>query len=987
MKEYVSSLPDKELFHYQVQQSLFSEFQVPSILCRPRIRWWLPSIYLSEEGIEYDIHSISEAGFGGAEIVPMPIEHQNKREIEWGTSRWIYYAKQALALAKKNGISIDFSMTPFWPLSLPDISDPSDPEQGAQMELDGTYIDGITREHPYCDFIPVSSEAEKDAYSVNAQCRLLAVTCAKYADKKKKILQYQSAKVLLQGKDVFYKNQRWYVNFCPEDEGEYVLFTWWEHPSGNKTCQNLQLDHYSTKATMKLIKYWENIIIPKCGEDFSNTVSMFIDSLEYETHLDWTPGFAELFSMENHYDLQPFLPALYDPFSSGCFLHFPRPQFQFDRENQQIINDYEEFLTRLYINHHIIPLMNFCRENRLNLRYQTSYGKNLELAQTAMYVTIPETETLYGADILDFYRIQSGSMHMAEQPIYSIEASAEMNGRGNGPVNSGNYQQTWGNQLWHIQRAMACGVNQIVFHGYSYEGFYKGEGNISGFIPGVHWPGYTTMNYNEFSNNWGPAQPNWIHAKQYTDFLGRMQLILRQGKAKIDIAIYRQSYEEIIDIRGARKLYDDGGILEQSGYSYEFISPSSIMLTSCIFEDNCINPNGPAYRAVIFNNIKMIPMEVASKLLEFAKKGLSIIFIGETPSEAAFHKENGNAAKIIQEVLLLHNVVQISSIDDVLDALCTLGIVPSVQYVQRAKILNVHRQDSDTDYYYFYNYANADTWPEMQKSSADKARVILHGASGIPVMLNAWNGKASPLISYKRNDNSFEIMLKLEKNESKVIAITEYPEKLGIMSPISHIEDPEVKAEYYNNQIIVKKNYNSNEYYLHSWDIEFYKWLDDATPNLHREIKKTYHNIDHLLSWKDMDVSEKYSAGIAIYHTSFVIENGWDEHIGYILKFKKICDSFRMIINGLMMENNQTATEFDIGEYLHKGENDISIEVASPLLNSLLGYYQKNKELFQLRDPDVRVPEEYGIMGDVTLISYEWINEEPDKSTVNFKGI
>ena len=99
------------------------------------------------------------------------------------------------------------------------------------------------------------------------------------------------------------------------------------------------------------------------------------------------------------------------------------------------------------------------------MRYQTSYGKDLELAQTAMYVTIPETETLYGGDILDFYRLQAGSMHLSGKQIYSIEASAEMNGRGNGGVNSGNYQQTWGNQLWHIQRAFSCCVNQAVFHG------------------------------------------------------------------------------------------------------------------------------------------------------------------------------------------------------------------------------------------------------------------------------------------------------------------------------------------------------------------------------------------------------------------------------------------------------------------------------------------------------------------------------------------
>ena len=84
-----------------------------------------------------------------------------------------------------------------------------------------------------------------------------------------------------------------------------------------------------------------------------------------------------------------------------------------NEHNDQIIRDYQEFLTRLYVDNHLIPLTRFCEKHHINIRYQTSYGKDLELAQTAMYVTIPETETLYGGDILDFYRLQAGSMHLS----------------------------------------------------------------------------------------------------------------------------------------------------------------------------------------------------------------------------------------------------------------------------------------------------------------------------------------------------------------------------------------------------------------------------------------------------------------------------------------------------------------------------------------------------------------------------------------------
>ncbi len=74
-------------------------------------------------------------------------------------------------------------------------------------------------------------------------------------------------------------------------------------------------------------------------------VSLFIDSLEFQTHLDWTWGFLESFREENQYDLAPYLPALYDPDSPGCFVSFPVPEFRFDEHNDQIIRDYQEFLT------------------------------------------------------------------------------------------------------------------------------------------------------------------------------------------------------------------------------------------------------------------------------------------------------------------------------------------------------------------------------------------------------------------------------------------------------------------------------------------------------------------------------------------------------------------------------------------------------------------------------------------------------------------
>src|SRR5699024_7484208 len=98
----------------------------------------------------------------------------------------------------------------------------------------------------------------------------------------------------------------------------------------------------------------------------------------------------------------------------------PEPDFTFNKNSEQLQNDFKDYLTDLYIENHIKPLQEFCSKHGVKLRYQTSYGKNLETARTAMYVDVPETETLYGDDYLDFYRLQSGAVHATDKQIYSI---------------------------------------------------------------------------------------------------------------------------------------------------------------------------------------------------------------------------------------------------------------------------------------------------------------------------------------------------------------------------------------------------------------------------------------------------------------------------------------------------------------------------------------------------------------------------------------
>ena len=993
MKAYPRQIPKSSLPGYETQKSLWERFASPEEADRPRIRWWVPSSYLSKEGIEFDIKSMKEAGFSGAEVVPMPrYDIPCHKTVDWGTDRWKQMSLFMLEMAEKYDFTIDFTMSPCWPLALPNIIDPSDPKQGAQVELNGAFLDGITRWNPYRGQVPVSREAVENAASVKTYPRLVAVTCAKYLEKERRILDYASARSLTLGEEVIPSPVSplfWEVDFVPEDEGEYVLFGWWEHPSGERTCGNLQLDHYGKYGAEALIRYWEEELLPSYGSHFSKVVAMFIDSLEYRTHLDWTWDGLKEFQKQNGYDLAPFLPALYDSDNTfGNFVEYAHPDFQFDLHSQEIYRDYCEFMTRLYIENHLKPLTAFCEKHGIAMRYQTAYGEGLELLQTAMHVSIPETETLYGGDILDFYRIQSGAMHLSGRKIYSIEASAEMNGRSNGKLNSGNYQQTWKNQLWHLQRAMACCVNQAVFHGYSYEGRYDGEGNQNGFLPGVHWPGYTTMRYSEFSNNWGPTQPNWIHARLYTDFLARNQMVLREGSAKIDLAIYHHCYEETIDFNGAQKLYDDGGLLEQSGYSYDFIGPASFALDSVFVTDRQLAKEQAGYQALIFDHVGDLPAEAAKDLLSFAKDGLPLIFVGAYPTKPSFHLES-EITSLIQELKALPNVRLVENRLEVKAALEEFGVFPRARYRERANLLTTCRHTEEGDYYYFYHYGNVDTFPQAEQMGRIDTEVTLRG-EGVPYLFDAWSGKIVPILSYhtssQKGERCVTVPLSLDRNDSCIIALLRNQEE------IRHRKECSFCCEIGPHKTLLLKSRTGHpetvslsdgtkqdvhfpalppERRLSDWNLSLECWSDSPIPS---ESVKTLRQISHLprlLPWKELPGCSA-AAGIGTYETTFDLDSGWEEQIGYELQIGNVCDSFSLEINGISVAPNQCSRTIDIGPYLHKGQNRLKITVASTLLNALLDYAKRHPYYDEQGRPERRQPEAYGLLEDIFLVPYSY---------------
>jgi len=267
------------------------------------------------------------------------------------------------------------------------------------------------------------------------------------------------------------------------------------------------------------------------------------------------------------------------------------------------------------------PIQSFLDGYGQALRYQTAYGKRMEQASTSMNVAIPEGEMMMIRNEFDNLRAQAGAVHMMGKREYNAELQAE-GGR--------NHAQSFDNILYFVQRAYSGGVNNLTFHGYNYSGAFSGPGNVDGHLPGVTWPGWEGFGREGYSNSWG-AEPLWKHAKQYTDFLARNSYVLKQGSAKIDLAIFRESFWDNPNSKDGDAWFKDGGLLQDMGYSYDFLALAELNLPTAVVTNGRLAASGPAYRALILNQSldtsnnpvapanKSIGLSAAKKILELGR--------------------------------------------------------------------------------------------------------------------------------------------------------------------------------------------------------------------------------------------------------------------------------------------------------------------------------------------------------------------------------
>ena len=943
-------------------------FTRPQQETAPRFRWWWPNAEVELDEIANEVAEVARAGFGGLEIAnvhhSVPGDLLNVADRGWGSPHWIAALETALAAGLEHNVEIDVTLGPSWPAALPTITPQSD---SAMKELSHglvTLASGERHNGPLPEPVTAPSKGVEGR-------TLIAVQAAKIVTiptRGQTVLSRASLVDLTSS--VSGESIDW---TAPEGADNWVLLAYWERGSGqpaeggpHTSPESYVVDHFSIRGVNALKEYWNSTILtPTVVDLLAKTGGTFFeDSLEVETHSTiWTPDVASEFKSRIGYELSPFLPTLIQT----------KEKYLYDFDDivtSRVRDDFNQVMSDLYAEQHLIPLRDWAHSFGLQYRVQ-AYGLEQDSIGQAGIVDIPETESL-GAKNVDDYRVLASGRDIGGRKLLSCEAAAYLNK---------SYHSTWRENVLLTLAEMYCGgVNQTVLHGFAYA-----DG------PGAQWPGFAafTPYYNNsvgYSEAWGPRMPVWKHLNSAAAYISRTQWVLQEGSPHYDIAFYRQKGWAQTGI-GA-PWGTSGGI--PTGWSQGFLTESSLFQERAVLSNGRFAPEGGNYRAFIIDIDRFRGSEAtmsesaAKKLLELAQAGFPLVFFGNwsTPQSTGLRDNDTNArvAALIADMLSLPNVTTAAANDDIPVALANLGVTRAVQH-EFSNLKHVHRVVDGVDMYYL---VNAKHNPGKDKLVPIDQPVTLTAANAdfVPYEMNAWTGEVTPIAQYTRENSQITVRVQLEPAQSLIVAL----------APAGWAETTTPSAVVASTSADAVQTGPNGEVFLHAstsglhtaqfadgrtkqtlvaplpspveitdWQLTVDDWRPAATgvSTVHESQSR---DLTALAPWSELGMDDV--AGVGDYRSTFTLDDSWRPGTGGVkLSLGAVLDTFRVWVNSIPVAGvDLTDTNIDISRYVREGRNTLRVEVASTLINRL-----------RVTRPDVYSVigvQKYGLMGPVTVAPY-----------------
>lgn len=848
---------------------------------RPWTRWWWMGSAVDEKGLDKQLTTLSEAGFGGVEIVPIyGAEGFENRYINYLSPEWMKMLQFTTTKAKSLMMGVDMAVGTGWPIGGPQVSE----EDAATKMIVQTYT--IQPDGKFNEKIVLKDEKQKNIKTVT-----LDIVTA-YNEKNEAVIL--TDKINADGT----------LNWKPTS-GKWIIYAVFV----GKTLQKVKraapggegytLDHFSLTATKDYLKTFDKAF----GDSNYGIRSFFNDSYEVY-NADWTPDFLIEFNKRRGYDVSPYIKYLVG-----------------NEENEmasRIKSDYRETLSDLILNRFTKDFTGWAHSKNSKNTNQ-AHGSPGNLLDLYAAVDIPESET-FGSTKFDIQGLRRNEEDINTKEIPDINmlkfASSAANVTGK-PLTSNesftwlteHFKTSWSQVKPEAEQIFLSGINHIFYHGATYT---PAE---------VEFPGWLFY----ASTNFVPENSLWPHIKGLNSYIGRTQSVLQSGKPDNEILMYWPVYDQWMSPKGKETafkihniekwlhptaFYENLEKLGKSGYSLDMVSDKMIGEARLENQKIQISENGGLYKALIVPKLNYLPASTLKNILHVARNGACIIFQSE-PKDVPGYFE---AAQRKSELNALWKSIPFQQNGNLQTATFGKGkivLAPDVEKgleflkIEREKLTDtglkfVRRKFDGGTYYYVVNHTSREISRNIPLNFMGKQVVLMNpenGDSGIA----------------KTQDGSVKIQLK--SGESVIIKASEAADKS--LPNWKYIE--KTSAPIVLNQ---------------PWQLTF----KEGGPELPQP-----ETLNQLQPWTNFtdDASTQSFSGTGVYATDVTLKKKNADD--YLLKFDKLYESAKVIINGKqagMVWSNPF--EINVGKYLKKGKNTIRIEVSNLMANRIR-YMDQNK--------------------------------------------
>lgn len=547
---------------------------------RPWTRWWWHGSAVDEENLTRLLSEYHVVGLGGVEITCIyAVKNNQQRNRGYLSEEWIEALRHAVTVAEELGMGVDLPAGSGWRMGGPSVT-----SQDANHKL----------------VLKKNKVSGGQKYSIRFEKSTPQLVLARDEEGEEINLTDQ----------VVGQQMNWTA-----PAGDWTVYSLAYAWAGDKVKrpgpggEGLNINPFAKRPVSNFLDYFGKTL-----ERIPGIRAQFHDSFEYEG--DWQPEFFEEFATRRGYRLESQLPALCGDGPTDTVA--------------RVKHDFRETLADLVLDVFIETWVDWSHSHNQLARNQ-SHGSPANWLDLYAACDIPEIES--------FGPLQGGDANFL---ILKFAASAA-NVFGHKLVSS--ETATWLDEHFNVtlaqirqivDRQILAGVNHVFYHGTAYS------------PEDAKWPGWLFY----ASTQLNPQNFIWRDFGTLNEYVTRCQSLLQQSSHDNDVLLYwpihdpwhaQQGLRMNLQVHNAHdwffghSLGDAAELLQQSGYSFDYVSDRGLLQCTLGDAGNIATPGGQ-YAVCIVPQVKFLPRKTLEHLLTLAEGGAKIVFWQSLP-----HSEPGMA--------------------------------------------------------------------------------------------------------------------------------------------------------------------------------------------------------------------------------------------------------------------------------------------------------------------------------------------------------